>query len=320
MSDFQETIHENLKWVGNRELSPDANFGIQREIIKMAKLNKEIFVARAITLKDIRYETIDAIRTSAERGLQQLYQQYTGISLQKQDIPELIAIDGRQFRQIQKTYKKQGVNLRRRFYDPINHCAIVSVASKVDLRTVVDVHHELHHGLGQQVIVIKEGALSSGVSGHETSSSFSSGRRGLVLEEGVMEYYGKRFALTSQDPVVVELRRQALAKIKTTKWFKEMGKLAKDRVLIWQQLSGSVTSEYNSASLLIWRILAKALRTSEEQLQLMHKLLLGSRLDGSKKSQLIKGLNELVGEEFGQKVYKIQIDDLEGIKQLVDLI
>lgn len=323
MNDFHEVTGGNLKWATTHNASADIKPGIQSTIMRKAESRKAELMKIALTPEDSRFATGQAVRRLALADLQNLYSNSAETAFAECDFPELIMIDASHSDDLKEIYPEEDRKTSDVFYDHLNHCCVVTFDG-FDLRTAADIHHELHHALGQKVEVIGGSTTALGVVGHSTMSGpKANGKpqwiaRGEVIEEGMMEYYARKFVLESEDDVLKEFRAQAVSSVKALPT-QEITTLNSDDRLLADLFLSTTSESYNSARLLIWRILSGASKKGAGQLQSIRRSLLLARIDGKEKYRLIKSLNGLFGAGFAQRIYKAQLNDDE-IKDLLSSI
>lgn len=324
MNDFHEVTGGNFKWATTHDADAGIKSHLQSDIMLKSNSRKTELMKMALTPEDKRFETGQAVCQLALADLQALYKDHAGTTFAESDLPELIMIDASHTDGLKEIYPQENRKSSDVFYDHLNNCCIVTFDG-FDLRTAANIHHELHHALGQKVEVIGGFSTALGVAGHSTMSGPKAKdhphwvARGEVIEEGMMEYYARKFVLDSNDEIFKNLKEQAVSSVKALPTPKNIALNPNDRLLADLFLSTTVSENYNSARLLIWRILSAASKKGTDQLQSIRRSLLLARIDGKEKYQLIKSLNGLIGADFGQRIYKAQLNDDE-IKGLLSSI
>ncbi len=207
----------------------------------------------------------------------------------------------------------------------------------LNLGVAVSLYHELHHRVGRMVTVgDQKNSSLLGQVGHFTQAiqknAWGKVVRGMVLEEGIVDYFAVRYAIENGDKVIKKLRKREASRI----FLRGVG----DSVLLGEGRVGEVLMKlktvHNHLDLikylhgenryfltfkLISQLLEDAVAVRGEQGSVeLEKLLVASRVDSGKRRSLIEYVDSIYGSEFhvGRELFAAQFYSVENVRGILD--
>ena len=191
------------------------------------------------------------------------------------------------------------------------------------LKDAENIHHELFHSIGRNIQVVNKEKMFTGQLGHRTQSKDKS--RGQVLEEGTAMYYSRNFSIFSNSEVMQNIR-QIYVKSQEEKYGKvvhdmlsDRDESVKDNIICSLGLDEDVPERYKEAYNLVQAISAYMPRKMEDVLPTMSmkNKLLSLRLNPNGKRDFMKKIDKIYGKGTTRDIYKLQFDDVDGIRNMV---
>ncbi|HLD92229.1 MAG TPA: hypothetical protein VI795_02400 [Patescibacteria group bacterium] len=177
-------------------------------------------------------------------------------------------------------------------------------------------HHETNHHLGRQVVVSRmteKKLLGFKWKDPETSTTQlglasylrENDERGLMLEEGVVEYFATDFVLTSDDELIVKAREN---------YVKDTGANVEGldnyaiRWLCKKELEKHSLPRYATARLLIETLIEGARKIGEDEAVEMRKDILKTRIDTKNTRILMDRVDKIFGAGTFSKAYYLKFN------------
>lgn len=174
---------------------------------------------------------------------------------------------------------------------------VVAVKENNDLLlTAETIYHEMIHAVGKVATVVLPDFYSKRQQGYRTTGK--SETRGQALEEGVAEYFAREFVLNSTSDVLVRTRQEQAKKL----FAKANPSEELQRGAVELKLNSKAPEDYHNS----YQLVNSLVRFGGNE---MWKLLLSSRIDGSKKTELIKKLNNTFSDkDTARRIFQTQFD------------
>lgn len=222
-----------------------------------------------------------------------------GIDVKKEDFPavQLMMLDS--FTRLDSGGNSQNNKLGGE-YDHHHHELTLFVrGGKYFFLEILYLHHELHHSLGNKLRVIGKTSSDGRAYYHAARSGYVTAGlgvkpRGVALEEGLVEYHARNFAMYSDHPLVTQAREQyARSTLEETE---------KDEPLTEEEINQRCSTQlledapynYNTSYAIVRLILDRADDVmGKEYSSMLYDLLLAAREDVKYRRLLVRQIDDL---------------------------